>query len=78
MQVAREAGCEALVMTHFSQRYPKTAVVQDAYHGPTALAFDMMTVDSSCMQHSGAVLRVLQGLFGDDAADRQNPEAVAA
>lgn len=73
VQVAKEAGCEALVMTHFSQRYPKSAVLQDTFHGPTALAFDMMTVDSVCMQHSGAVLRVLQGLFGDAAAAAGNP-----
>lgn len=77
MQVANEAGCRALVMTHFSQRYPKSAVVA-AHDGRTALAFDMMTVDSTCMQHSQGVLRVLQGLFGEDAADAPLPEAVAA
>lgn len=64
-------------MTHFSQRYPKTAAVQSAYPGPTALAFDMMTVDSTCMQSSGVVLRVLQGLFADEP-EAQNAEAVPA
>lgn len=62
-------------MTHFSQRYPKAAALQGTYHGPTALAFDMITIDSACMQHSSTVLRVLQGLFGDESVAAAAPEA---
>jgi ribonuclease BN (tRNA processing enzyme) len=66
VQVAEEAQCKALVLTHFSQRYPKVAALPDVCGGRTAAAFDMMTVDCRRLEHAAAVLQVLQELFKDD------------
>jgi ribonuclease Z len=62
-QVARDAGCEALILTHFSQRYPKVPVLDDVYHGLTSVAFDMMTVDIDTLKFAPTILAILRDYF---------------
>jgi hypothetical protein len=64
-QVAREAGCESLVLTHFSQRYPKVPVLGDVCHGRAGIAFDLMTVDLDRLDLPAAALPALRELLAD-------------
>lgn len=78
VQVAAEAECKAVVLTHFSQRYPKVGKLADVCGGRAAVAFDMMTIDSKRLrQHSALLIKVLNKLFPSDDVeeDTQDPAA---
>lgn len=77
VQVAAEAQCKAVVLTHFSQRYPKVGKLTDVCGGSAAVAFDMMTIDSKRLQtNSASLIRVLNKFFSDDT--EEEPAAAAA
>jgi hypothetical protein len=70
VQVAAEAQCKALVLTHFSQRYPKVGKLADVCEGRAAVAFDMMTVDVHRLQrHSSLLMNVLSKFFSEDVQE---------
>lgn len=78
VQVATEAQCKAVVLTHFSQRYPKVGKLADVCEGRAAVAFDMMTVDSARLKHNSELLvNVLNKFFSEDAQEEPQ-EPVAA
>lgn len=80
MQVAAEAQCKAVVLTHFSQRYPKVGKLSNVCEGRAAVAFDMMTVDSRRLHLNSALLiKVLNKFFSDDVEEEvKEPEEPAA
>ena len=77
--MAAEAQCKAVVLTHFSQRYPKVGKLADVCEGRAAVAFDMMTIDSQRLQRNSALLvNVLNKFFSEDADEElQRPAATA-
>ena len=79
VQVAAEAQCKAVVLTHFSQRYPKVGKLADVCEGRAAVAFDMLTIDSQRLQRNSALLvNVLNKFFSEDADEElQRPAATA-
>ena len=71
--VAKSMGAEHLLLTHFSQRYPRFphgAAAAEPGGVRIAVAFDGMDVDLRRLGHLGRYLPALQCLFaGDDDAD---------
>lgn len=59
-------GAFRVLLTHFSQRYPKIPVFASTYNHTTAIAFDLMTVNLSDLVHLPKMLPVLQYLFKDE------------
>lgn len=64
-QVGRLTNCHTMVLTHFSQRYPKIPVLSDASQASTGVAFDMMTVNLAHLSEVPRVIPVLKELFKD-------------
>ena len=68
MQVGEQSQCEHLLLTHFSQRYPKVPALGDVLRGKTGVAFDMMTVAPATLHMPAALLPAVQALFDDELA----------
>lgn len=60
------AGAYRIILTHFSQRYPKVPVINDCYMDKTCIAFDMMTINAADLPAMPKVLPYIQNLFADD------------
>eukprot|EP01018_Ginkgo_biloba_P002572 Gb_04947 [translate_table: standard] len=45
IEVGASAGAYRIILTHFSQRYPKIPVFDESYTDRTCIAFDMMSVN---------------------------------
>lgn len=68
LQIGEESRCEHLLLTHFSQRYPKVPALGDVLRGKTGVAFDMMTVSPATMHLPAALLPAVQALFEEELA----------
>ena len=44
MLLSDRMGAERIILTHFSQRYPKVPVFEACYTEQTCIAFDLMSV----------------------------------
>jgi hypothetical protein len=75
-QVAQEAGCESVVLTHFSQRYPKVPVLGDVCGGRVGVAFDLMTVDLAALDAPAAALPALRALLAAEPGAATDEAAV--
>ena len=64
--MAEEAGCEHLLLTHFSQRYCKVPALGDVARGRTGVAFDLMTVAPGTMHLPAALLPAVHALFEEE------------
>lgn len=71
MQVARQSQCKQLLLTHFSQRYPKVPEMENVEGAAVAVGFDMLTVSIDSIKEAACLLPHLQQLLGE-------AEAVAA
>ena len=69
MQAGADCGCEHLVLTHFSQRYPKVPALGHVLAQRTGVAFDLMGIRLSDLTLPAAVLPVLRALFADGQGD---------
>jgi hypothetical protein len=73
MQIGEKSGCKSLVLTHFSQRYPKVPELKDAsqnmHLGHVAVACDLMRLDLNDLDAPSAVLPILSLLFKEEAPD---------
>jgi hypothetical protein len=75
-QTGKQSGCESLVLTHFSQRYPKVPELGDVLHGKTGIAFDLMSLALSDIDLPAAVLPFLRELFHGDEGQHDLTEDV--
>ncbi|XP_057773077.1 tRNAse Z TRZ4, mitochondrial-like [Salvia miltiorrhiza] len=65
--VGDSAGAYRIILTHFSQRYPKIPVFNDETHmHKTCIAFDMMSVNLADVHALPRVLPYLKLLFKDE------------
>ncbi|KAL2928415.1 tRNAse Z TRZ4 mitochondrial [Bienertia sinuspersici] len=82
IEVGEAAGVYRLILTHFSQRYPKIPVFEDAHMHNTCIGFDMMSVNMADLHVLPKVLPHLKLLFktemGNDESDDILPEAISA
>lgn len=72
--VGTSAGAYRVVLTHFSQRYPKVPVFNEADMQRTCIAFDLMTVNLADLPMLPKFLPYLKVLFrnemvGDESDD---------
>jgi ribonuclease Z len=58
-----------VLLTHFSQRYPKLPVLTGASAERVVVAFDLMQIDMADLPHLPAALPVLVQMCTDDDAD---------
>ena len=66
IEVGNSAGAYRIILTHFSQRYPKIPVFDDAHMHKTCIAFDLMSVNAADLPVLPKVLPYLKLLFRDE------------
>lgn len=66
IEVGNSAGAYRIILTHFSQRYPKIPVFDESYMHKTCIAFDMMSVNFSDLHVLPRVLPYLKLLFKNE------------
>ncbi|KAH9618548.1 hypothetical protein KSS87_006548 [Heliosperma pusillum] len=82
IEVGEAAGVYRIILTHFSQRYPKIPVFGDAHMHNTCIGFDMMSINLADLPVLPQVLPHLKLLFrnemGVDEVEDLPLEAVSA
>lgn len=82
IEVGASAGVYRIILTHFSQRYPKIPVFDATHMDKTCIAFDMMSINAADLPVLPKVVPYLTLLFRnemvvDDSEDipvsMQNP-----
>ncbi|KAG6403097.1 hypothetical protein SASPL_135314 [Salvia splendens] len=63
VEMGNSAGAYRIILTHFSQRYPKIPVFDEAHMHKTCVAFDMMSVNLADVHALPRVLPYLKVLF---------------
>ncbi|KAK1434126.1 hypothetical protein QVD17_11044 [Tagetes erecta] len=66
IQVGNSAGAYRIILTHFSQRYPKIPVFDQSYMHKTCIAFDMMSINFADLHVLPRVLPYLKLLFKNE------------
>ncbi|KAL0354648.1 UNVERIFIED_CONTAM: tRNAse Z TRZ4, mitochondrial [Sesamum radiatum] len=66
VEVGDSAGAYRIILTHFSQRYPKIPVFDETHMHKTCVAFDMMSVNLADIHVLPKVLPYLKLLFRDE------------
>lgn len=74
IQSASNMRAKFLMMTHFSQRYPKIPVFDEKYTETTGIAFDLMTITSDDLPLLPKLLPCLKTLF----EEAEEPEDTGA
>ncbi|GLT53339.1 hypothetical protein SLA2020_266170 [Shorea laevis] len=74
VDVGNSAGAYRIILTHFSQRYPKIPIFDETHMHKTCIAFDMMSVNIADLPVLPKVLPYLKLLFknqmiGDESND---------
>lgn len=63
-------GAERIILTHFSQRYPKVPVFDACFSEQTSIAFDLMRVPFNQLQQLPRLTAAYQELFPEEGGDR--------
>ncbi|XP_050231518.1 tRNAse Z TRZ4, mitochondrial isoform X2 [Mercurialis annua] len=66
IDVGNSGGAYRIILTHFSQRYPKVPVFDDTHMHNTCIAFDMMSVNMADLPVVPKVLPYLKLLFRNE------------
>ncbi|OMO66621.1 zinc phosphodiesterase ELAC protein 2-like protein [Corchorus olitorius] len=66
IDVGNSAGVYRIILTHFSQRYPKIPVFDEAHMHKTCIAFDMMSINIADLPVLPKVLPYLKLLFRNE------------
>lgn len=77
IEVGDSAGAYRIILTHFSQRYPKIPVFDESHMHKTCIAFDLMSVNLADLPVLPKVIPYLKLLFRnemvvDELDDDQN------
>lgn len=82
IDVGSSAGVYRIILTHFSQRYPKIPVVDETHMHKTCIAFDLMSINLADLPILPKVLPYFKLLFKDempvDESDDVNDAVSAA
>ncbi|WFD47013.1 ribonuclease Z [Malassezia furfur] len=79
VRIAQEMRAEHLLLTHFSQRYPKFARIDTGSSAlPVGIAFDMMHITPHQMRQGKRQLPALQALFAAEVQDDGASESDAS
>lgn len=66
VEVGNSAGVYRIILTHFSQRYPKIPIFDETHMHKTCIAFDMMSVNVADLPVLPKVLPYLKLLFKNE------------
>ncbi|KAL8217395.1 hypothetical protein R6Q57_020768 [Mikania cordata] len=66
IEMGNSAGAYRIILTHFSQRYPKIPVFDQTYMHKTCIAFDMMSINFADLHVLPRVLPYLKLLFKNE------------
>ncbi|WCJ40821.1 tRNAse Z TRZ4 mitochondrial [Euphorbia peplus] len=78
IEVGETAGVYRIVLTHFSQRYPKIPVFVEEHMDKTSIAFDMMSINIADLPVLPQVLPHLKLLFKDEMVVDESDEVTDA
>lgn len=74
IQVGESAGVYRIILTHFSQRYPKIPVFDDTYTHNTCIGFDLMSINMADLPVLPKVLPYLKLLFREEMAAEEETD----
>ncbi|VVB00491.1 unnamed protein product [Arabis nemorensis] len=77
IDVGSSAGVYRIVLTHFSQRYPKIPVIDESHMHNTCIAFDLMSINMADLQVLPKVLPYFKTLFKDEMVEEENADDIA-
>lgn len=77
IEVGDSAGVYRIILTHFSQRYPKIPVLDDTHMHKACIAFDMMSVNLADLPVLPRVLPYLKLLFRDEMIVDESDDMIA-
>uniref|UniRef100_A0A5B6YIW4 ribonuclease Z n=2 Tax=Davidia involucrata TaxID=16924 RepID=A0A5B6YIW4_DAVIN len=78
IEVGDSAGAYRIILTHFSQRYPKIPVFDETHMHKTCIAFDMMSVNLADLHVLPKVLPYLKLLFKNEMVVDESDDVVTA
>lgn len=78
VEVGSSAGAYRIILTHFSQRYPKIPVVDETYMHKTCIAFDMMSINIADLSVLPKVVPYLKLLFRNEMALDESDDVIGA
>lgn len=61
-----------IILTHFSQRYPKIPILDSKYENKVSIAFDMMTINLSNLKILPTFLPFLKNLFKEEIQENKD------
>ncbi|KAK2971154.1 hypothetical protein RJ640_008578 [Escallonia rubra] len=76
VEVGDSAGAYRIILTHFSQRYPKIPVFDETHMHKTCIAFDMMSVNLADLQVLPKVVPYLKLLFKNEIVVDETEDAL--
>ncbi|ESQ30237.1 hypothetical protein EUTSA_v10011231mg [Eutrema salsugineum] len=77
IDMGSSAGVYRIVLTHFSQRYPKIPVIDETHMHNTCIAFDLMSINMADLQVLPKVLPYFKTLFRDEMVEEEDADDVA-
>ncbi|KAL1210963.1 tRNase Z TRZ3 [Cardamine amara subsp. amara] len=77
IDIGSSAGVYRIVLTHFSQRYPKIPVIDESHMHNTCIAFDLMSINMADLQVLPKVLPYFKTLFKDEMVEEEDADDVA-
>ncbi|TQD95466.1 hypothetical protein C1H46_018951 [Malus baccata] len=78
IEVGNSAGVYRIILTHFSQRYPKIPVFYDIHMHKTCIRFDIMNINIANFPVAPKVLPYLKLLFRDEMIVDEEDELIKA
>lgn len=76
IDIGNSAGAYRIILTHFSQRYPKIPVVEERHMHKTCIAFDLMSVNVADLLVLPKVLPYLKLLFRNEMIADESDDVV--
>ncbi|KAL6006137.1 hypothetical protein ACLOJK_040183 [Asimina triloba] len=75
VEVGAAAGVYRIILTHFSQRYPKIPVFDETHMNKTCIAFDMMSINIADLPLLPKVVPYLKLLFRNEMITDESDDA---
>ncbi|KAI4355610.1 hypothetical protein L6164_004367 [Bauhinia variegata] len=72
VEMGESAGAYRIILTHFSQRYPKIPVFDEKHMHNTCIAFDMMSINIADLPVLPRVVPYLKLVFRNEMADESD------
>ncbi|XP_010545682.1 PREDICTED: zinc phosphodiesterase ELAC protein 2 [Tarenaya hassleriana] len=74
IEVGSSAGVYRIVLTHFSQRYPKIPVIDESHMHNTCIAFDMMSINMADLHVLPKVVPYFKTLFRNEVVEEEETD----